>query len=66
MGKLSNVQLKMLLSEWKNSLLDGSFVSEFELSVLELRLTKFIDLHYSHIDEEVEEFLDPKGDHFGG
>lgn len=56
-----------MLSEWRNSLVEGSWVSDLELSVLKAMLVKFIDRSFTHIeDDELKEMIEDHNHYTGG
>lgn len=59
-------QLTLILLEWKNSLIDGSFVSDAEFNILKRRLITFFERNIHIEDDEFREFINDANDFIGG
>jgi hypothetical protein len=65
MNKNLDCQLSLMLREWKDALIEGSFVTDIELSVLKRKIELFIERQMTHVDDDhVGEML--RNDSHGG
>lgn len=66
MKELTNAQLDLLLSEWKNGLMDGEFVTQASIDILRNRLSNFMDRAIHFECDTVKEMVESHDHYTGG